>query len=41
MRTRLAREYILLMHQGVSYLYRISIYDVWKKHFNYPGWLGS
>ena len=33
-------EYILLLLQGVSYLCLISIKDVGKKHFNYPGWLG-
>ena len=33
-------EYILFILQGVSYLCLISINDVGKKHFNYPGWLG-
>ena len=33
-------EYILFIQQGVSYLCGTSIKDVWKEHFNYPGWLG-
>jgi hypothetical protein len=33
--------YLLFIHQGVAYLYRTSIKDVRKEHFNYSGWLGS